>query len=269
MITLALPLVLLAAASGSAQPNTALEAGYRQMYDLQFAEAHKTFSAYERAAPSDPVGPASNAAAYLFAEMDRLNILQSEFFTDDDNFRHPKKLSPDRGTRQAFDAELARSGQLSESILSNAPRDHNALFAAVLSAGLRADYDGLIEKRNLSALSSIKAGRMTAEKLLAIDPQFYDAYLAVGVENYMLSLKAAPFRLFLRLAGAETDRETGLQRLRLTAENGHYLKPYARLLLAVAALRGKDRGTARDILRDLTKQFPDNHLYREELTRLQ
>jgi hypothetical protein len=84
----------------------------------------------------------------------------------------------------------------------------------------------------------------------------------------MLSLKAAPMRLFLRLAGAQTDRELGLQRLRLTAEKGHYLKPYARLLLAVAALRDMDRYQARAILRDLVMQFPHNHLYAEELTRL-
>jgi hypothetical protein len=133
---------------------------------------------------------------------------------------------------------------------------------------LRADFDGLIDKHYLSSLASVKSTRMTAEKLLAIDPTCYDAHLAIGVENYMLSLKAAPMRLFLRLAGAQTDRELGLQRLRLTAEKGHYLKPYARLLLAVAALRDMDRYQARAILRDLVMQFPHNHLYAEELTRL-
>jgi predicted Zn-dependent protease len=75
-------------------------------------------------------------------------------------------------------------------------------------------------------------------------------------------------RWFLRIAGAETDRELGLQRLRLTAEKGHYLKPYAQLLLAVAALRNQDRDRARSILRDLAMQFPHNRLYAEELARL-
>ena len=267
MISFALPWLLCLAADAAPQ-TAALEAGYRQMYNLEFNEAHKTFAEYAKTFPGDPVGPASNAAAYLFAEMDRLNILQSQFFVDDDNFRHPKKLSPDRSVRQAFDAELAKAEKMSTTVLNTAPRDRNALFASLLSNGLRSDYDGLIDKRYLSALTSVKNGRITAGKLLAIDPMFYDAHLAVGVENYMLSLKAAPFRLFLRLAGAETDRDVGLQRLRLTAENGHYLKPYARLLLAVAALRDMDRVTARALLRDLSQQFPHNHLYQEELARL-
>jgi len=230
--------------------------------------AHKTFSGYAHLQPNDPVGPASDAAAYLFAEMDRLHILQSEFFTHDDNFRHPKKLNPDRNARQAFNLSVAQSEKLAGSALASSPQDRNALFASLLVHGLRSDYDGLIDKRYLTALTDVKTGRQIAEKLLTIDPTFYDAHLAVGVENYMLSLKTAPLRWFLQLAGAETDRTRGLERLRITAQKGNYLKPYARLLLAVAALRDMDKMQAREILQDLTKQFPHNHLYAEELARL-
>jgi hypothetical protein len=115
----------------------------------------------------------------------------------------------------------------------------------------------------------VKTGRAIAERLLTIDPTYYDAHLAVGVENYMLSLKPAPVRWFLQLAGAQTDRTLGVERLTLTAEKGHYLKPYARLLLAVDALRRKDTGKAREILMGLSEQFPHNRLYVEELARLQ
>jgi hypothetical protein len=268
MLHLGLPVFALFLVVDPAPAATALDQGYRQMYDLQFDEAHKTFADYGRLHPNDPLVPASDAAAYLFAEFDRLNILQSEFFVHDSNFSNPKKLYPDPRVRQAFDAELAKARQIAASVLVSAPQDANALFATILVNGLRADYDGLIDKHYLSSLSSVKNSRVIAEKLLAIDPTCYDAHLAVGVENFMLSLKPAPLRLFLRLTGAETDRELGLQRLRLTAEKGHYLKPYAQLLLAVAALRDHDREQARSILRDLAGRFPHNRLYAEELARL-
>jgi hypothetical protein len=268
MLHLALPVFALFLAVDPAPAATALDQGYRQMYDLQFDEAHKTFAEDGRLHPTDPLIPASDAAAHLFAEFDRLNILQSEFFVHDNNFRNPKRLNPDPGVRQAFDAELAKAGQIATGVLASAPQDANALFATILVSGLRADYDGLIDKHYLSSLSSVKNSRVVAEKLLAIDPTCYDAHLAVGVENFMLSLKPAPLRLLLRLTGAETDRELGLQRLRLTAEKGHYLKPYAQLLLAVAALRNQDREQARAILRVLAMEFPHNRLYVEELARL-
>jgi hypothetical protein len=246
-----------------------LDVGYLQMYDLQFMAAHKTFADYAQVFPNDPLAPVSDAAAYLFAEFDRLKILQSEFFVHDENFRgEHQKLSADPAVRKAFDADLAKADKLATSALHAMPRDSNALFASVMVLGLRADFDGLIDKRDLSALASVKSGRTIAERLLTIDPTYYDAHLAVGVENYMLSLKPAPVRWFLQLAGAQTDRALGIERLTLTAEKGHYLKPYARLLLAVDALRRKDTGKAREILTGLSEQFPHNRLYVEELARL-
>ena len=265
----AIPVLALWLAADLGGAPTGLELGYLQMYDLQFTAAHKTFADYENVHPDDPVAPASDAAAYLFAEFDRLKILQSEFFVHDENFRHPKKLNSDPAVRRAFDADLIKADKIAAGVLGNMPRDTDALFASILVLGLRADFDGLIDKHDLSALASVKTSRTIAEKLLAIDPSCYDAHLAVGVENYMLSLKPAPIRWFLQLAGAQADRELGIQNLGITAEKGHYLKPYARLLLAVDALRRKDTGQAREILRDLARQFPHNRLYVEELARLQ
>ncbi len=245
-----------------------LDLGYLEMYDLAFDRAHGTFLAWERQHPADPLGPASNAAAYLFREFERLHILQSELFVDDSTFRHRKKPTGDPAIRRAFDAELDKSSRLANSILARSPKDANALFATILALGLRSDYDALIDKRYLASLDGLKAGRTLAGQLLAIDPSCYDAYLAIGVENYMLSLKPAPLRWFLELGGAQADKQTGLANLRLTAEHGNYFKPYARLLLAVAALRDRDTATARRILLDLAHQFPGNPLYPEELARL-
>jgi len=245
-----------------------VETGYRQMYDLEFDQAHQSFATWEREHPADPLGPASNAAAYLFAEFDRLNILHSEFFVEDGLFKRRAKSTPDPAVKRAFDGELSRAERLSDDILSDSPQQTDALFAKILAQGLRADYLALIERRDLESLKLVKSGRATAEKLLAIEPSYYDAYLAIGVENYLLSLKPAPVRWFLQWNGAETDRERGIQNLRLTAENGQYLKPYARLLLAVAALRNKDRSSAADILSQLAREFPHNRLYAEELSRL-
>jgi hypothetical protein len=114
----------------------------------------------------------------------------------------------------------------------------------------------------------MKTARTLAEQLLSQHPDFYDAWIAIGVENYMLSQKPAPLRWLLRFSGGHTDRGVGLEKLQLTAEKGHYLLPFARLLLAVAALREHETGKARDILEQLAKEFPHNPLYVQELARL-
>ena len=69
--------LLLAALALPATAETLLEQGYRHMYDQQFEEAHASFGQWEAAHPADPLGPVSDAAAYLFGELDRLNVLRS------------------------------------------------------------------------------------------------------------------------------------------------------------------------------------------------
>lgn len=245
-----------------------LEVGYRQMYNLDFDAAHVTFAAWEHAHPEDPLGPVSNAAAYLFSEFERMHILESELFVNDARFERRAKLAPDPMMYSAFDGELIKADHLADEALSRSPQDHSATFAKVMAGGLRGDYLALVEKRNFAALSTMKNSRALAEKLLSQDPSYYDAYLAVGVENYLLSVNPAPLRWLLRLGGAQTDKQEGLAKLRLTAEKGHYLAPYARLLLAVAALRDHDRNQARSLLGGLAAEFPSNHLYQRELARL-
>jgi hypothetical protein len=251
-----------------AQAPAQIESGYRQMYNLEFDQAHQTFTGWEQQHPNDPIAPASNAAAYLFAEFDRLNILHSELFVEDGLFKRRSKPAADPAVRRAFDEQLAQAERLADGILSQVPQQTDAMFAKILTLGLRADYLSLIERRDLDSLRIVKNSRAEAEKLLSIDPSYYDAYLAIGVENYLLSIKPAPVRWFLKLSGAETDRERGIDNLRLTAEKGRYLSPYARLLLAVAALRSNDRPKAAELLAELSHEFPRNGLYAQELARL-
>jgi len=262
-----LALVVPACASMHTEP--LLESGYRQMYNLDFDAAHSTFAQHIAQHPDDPMGPISDAAAYLFSEFDRLHILQTEFFLHDQNFSGDRKPTPDRAVTSLFEQRLNGGLALAHKRLAADPREANALFANVLVHGLRSDYEGLIEHRYLNTLESTKEGRHLAEQLLAIDPDYADAWLAIGVENYLLSLKPAPVRWMLQLAGNATDREYGLEKLRITAEKGAYLRPFAQLLLAVAALREKRRDEARSLLRPLAAEFPRNRLYADELSRLE
>jgi hypothetical protein len=245
-----------------------LDEGYHQMYNLQFTEAHRTFTDYARQSPADPMGPVSDAAAYLFAEFDRLRILQSQFLTSNESFLDFHKPDADPAVKKQFEAKLDEAERLDTAALKKDPADSNALFAAMLRLGLHSNYLAMIEKRNLAALSEVKQSRVFAERLLAKDPAYYDAWFAVGIENYLLSQKSAPVRWILHSSGAQTDKDTGVQKLGLTAEKGHYLLPYARLLLAVVDLRDHAPLRAKEQLQWLAHEYPQNRLYKEELDKL-
>ena len=267
-LCLLLALVRPAPGADVSVPPADLYNGWLQMYDLQFDRAHSVFAQWQQRHAADALGPVSDAAAYLFSELARLGVLESELFVNDARYQNRAKLRPDPQIRAKFESEVAQADRLADTKLQTAPTDADALLAKALTFGLRADLAALVEKQDLTAVRYIKQGRPFADRLLAIDPKAYDAYLGLGIENYLLSLKSAPLRAFLWLTGSQVDREKGLQELRLAAQNGHYLEPFAKLLLAVAALRDNNRVSARSILNELHNRFPNNPLYARELDRL-
>lgn len=269
--------VLLAAGPATAAPcGTAtrgdgyeqLDQGYRALYNLDFDRAENAFTQWGMREPENPLGPASRASGYLFREFERLGVLRSELFADDKSFESRSKVLPDPQLKLRFQQQISLADRLAGEILAENPSSTDALLAKTLVNGLQADYAALIEKRNAESLSYTKKGRRWGERLLRADESCYDGYLALGAENYLVSIKPMFVRWLARLAGARADREQGIQQLRLTAQNGRFLKPFATLLLAVAALRDHDPVMARKLLAELQQEFPQNPLYSYELSRL-
>jgi hypothetical protein len=232
------------------------------MYNLEFDQAHQDFSTWERLHPDDPLGPVSQAAGYLFGEFARLDILESQLFTSDKNFEARSKLSPDPKVRDQFYGAIGRGNQLAEAALKQHPEDSNALFAKLLALGLQSDYVAMIDKQDFAALRYMKQSRILAQQLLKQKPDAYDALLAVGIENYMTGIKPASVRWMLSLGGIDPDKEQGLRELQQTAAHGNLLKPFAKLLLAVAALRDKNNVQGCGLLHELAVAYPQNALYR-------
>jgi len=251
-----------------ADPRGPLDLGYVALYNLDFPAAHAQFASWMKEHPDDPLGTASDAAAYLFGEFDRLSIIDVQLFADQSRFDSRGRLTPDPTVRSSFDKRANETNRLADAALARNPRDANALYAKTLVCGMRSDYALMIDKRDVEALSYSKQASALSRRTLAISPTMYDAYLASGVENYMLSLKWAPLRWVLSWTGAGTDKQEGLRLLNITASKGHYLAPFARMMLAVAAIRDGHPQQARDILSALAQEFPRNSLYVRERDRI-
>jgi len=254
-------------ATPSVAPSS-LATGYRMMYDLDFDHAHQVFLSWQQQHAEDPLGPVSNGAGYLFSELHRLGVLEAQFYTDDKAFDSRKKMTPDPELKKQFEASLNLAEQRANATLAKNPKDSDALFALTLVSGLKADYAALIEKRNMASLSLTKEASARAQTLLAADPNRYDAYIATGIGKYIIGSMAAPIRWMLRIGGFQGDKNAGIEELKLTAQKGTYLGPFARILLAIAYVRDKDKPKAREILSSLRDEFPNNPLFSREIARL-
>lgn len=245
-----------------------LDRGFRLLYNLDFDNAHGIFTEWEQTHPDDPMGPTAEAAGLLFSEFHRLGVLESQFFELDKRFENRPKLNPDPEVRKQFQAAIARAEKIARTRLAESPVDEQALFAMTLVNGLQADYAALIEKRNLASLHYTKEATGWADQTLAVDPECYDAHIAGGISKYLVGSLSAPIRWLVRLGGISGDKQAGVKELKLVANRGHYLAPFANILLAIAYVRAHDNQHARELLAQLHDQFPANPLFQREIARL-
>ena len=246
---------------------TALQRAYGRLYNFDFTGAQEILDRQRRVDPQAPLLVATKAAAYLFSELSRLRILELDFFTDDEKVVDRRKLVPDPVVRQKFFATVAESDKLANARLASKPDDPDATLALCMTTGLVTDYAALIEKRRFGSFALAKQSHVWARKLLDLKPPVTDAYMTFGTAEYIVGSLPFFVRWFVHLDQVEGSKRKGIDELELVAKEGKYYGPFARILLAVIALREKRPWDAEALLVRLTADYPENPLLRKELER--
>jgi hypothetical protein len=241
-----------------------LSSGFRQLYIQKFPEGRMAFEAWAAEHPDEPFAQVAIAASYLFEEFYRQGVLSSDFFLNEKKFLHGIDGEPDPARMEGFERAIQRARELASERLSKDSRDGEALYALTLAAGMESDADMILRKHNLDALRRLKEANAHAKALLAARPDTKDAYLALGSANYIVGSLSVGFRTMLWFGGIHGDKKLGMQQLAEAADGGRYLEPLAKIMLALAARREKQKPLAQKLLRELTEEFPESPLYPAE-----
>jgi hypothetical protein len=246
-----------------------LDQGFRELYELNFQGARQQFLSYQELEPADPLGKAAEAASYLYEEFNAKGVFTSAFFLDDERFLGGVAGKPSENRNDTFLQVNSQARQMAQELLKLDARDPHGLLVLTMTDGMESDYDALIEKKQLAGLSMMRRAESEANTLLAIDPNAQDAYLALGASNYVIGSLPAYKRFFLKIGGVHGDKQRGIEQMQQAADHGHYLKPFAKILLALGYEREHQIDRARVLLAELTAQFPDNPLFAHELALIQ
>lgn len=244
-----------------------LTAGFRLLYEQKFPEARAALLGWDARHSDDPFGHVAVAASYLFEEFYVQGVLTGDFFLDDKKFLRGIDGKPDAARMAAFYSALQQARTDANSRLRANRSDPEALFALTLAAGMEADALSLLEHRQIDSLRKTANADAFAKRLLAVRPDAADAWLALGAANYTLGCLSGPKRFVLWLGGIHGDRKLGMEQLGKTSMNGRYLRPFAKIMLALAARRERQDDLAQRLLRELTEEFPTSPLFAAEYAR--
>jgi hypothetical protein len=241
-----------------------LSGGFDLLYQQRFADAREVFSSWKSRNPEEPFGEVAIAASYLFEEMSRQGVLSSNFFLDKKKFLHGIDGKPDAERMKSFRDSLALARQLSHDRQKKSPDDGEALFALTLADGMESDALTILEKNHMEGLKHMKEANKYAKQLLSQHPDATDAYIAPGIANYVVGSLNSGSRFVLWFDGVHGNKALGMEQVGRTAENGRYLRPFAKIVLALAARRENQPALAQKLLRELNEQYPDSALFASE-----
>src|SRR5262249_1401042 len=121
----------------AAEQTPPIDDALNHLYNFDFQGAHQVLDILVAARPQDPLPSAFRASAYLFWELDRMGILESEFLIDDQRIAEQKKaVEPDPIIRTQFFKALDDAQSRAEAMLRTNPDDRNALFAVCIAQGI-------------------------------------------------------------------------------------------------------------------------------------
>jgi tetratricopeptide (TPR) repeat protein len=208
------------------------------------------------------------AIATLYQEMFERGVLESSVYGEGGEIFKPSKVPVNSGFQGGLFAILDRAQQLAEERIKADPRDKDAMYWGGVAHGTRATYHFALRKEYLPALHEATAAYNYHSSLLKLDSEYVDAYLVVGVNNYVVGSLPWYFKVFASLTGRHGDREEGLRQVKRVIERGNYAREDAKLMLAILYQREKMYGLALTLYQEMMHSYPRNYLLQFEVSTL-
>jgi len=154
--------------------------------------------------------------------------------------------------------------QVAEGNLDKNEKDTDALFTIGMTYLYRAGVYGRFESYFKAAWDARK-GYGYLKDCVEINPDYYDAYLGLGVIHYLAAMLPKPLQWMFSIIGVESDTRKGIMEIQRVADKGTFAVAEARFYLGMyyGFLEEDQRGV--DMLHSLTDQFPQNVIFRYNL----
>ena len=240
------------------------------MYNQDYPSAHEILDRYIATRPAGPVAVRVSCFRLLVLRIrparhpgERVPDRRQADRREEEEARSPDPVNREKFVRAVHDVETR-----ADEILKVNPNDPQALFAMCIAQGVTTDYMAFVEKKQFSSLSVAKRSNSYAQRLLKLDPKFYDAYLTAGISEYMIGSLPFFVKWLVHFDNVDGSKDRGVERLRLVAREGHYFKPFSKIMLSIIALREKRPQEAQQWLTELARDYPENRLFRKELAKV-
>lgn len=269
--------LLLASLRSSAQPvlhtdPLNLTAPVRQslqlFYNLNFDAALKIQEQVAQQHPNDPMAWNYLLTTNIFRELYNQDLLDTTYYAHNSFLTVKREIDISPAARNRIEQLTGKVFQLTNAELAANPNDANALFARGYAKGMHAVFITLVDHAYASAARQGLSARNDSEAALKIDPQYADAWMAVGIQRFAVASLPGWLRFIVGFMGVGGNKQQGLADLRKSAEQGTVTPIESRTILSLFLRHDGQYPAALTVERGLQKDYPHNYLFCLEVANL-
>ena len=238
--------------------------GHNHFYILDYDGAIARFDEVIKAHPKEPIAYAYELQAMIFRELYHQDLLDTTYYAHDSFLTNQRKVDIPPANRQRIEFLTSQTITLADQRLKADPQDKNALFARGFAKGLHAAFITLAEHSWFAAARQGLSARNDSEAVLKIDPDYADADMAVGIQQFAVASLPGFVRVVVGIAGVGGNKERGLRLLHISAEKGIITSVESRTTLSLFLRHDARYAEALAVQHGLAVQFPHDYLFRLE-----
>ena len=243
--------------------------GSAAVYNLDYSKAHELFLQMTRTDPNNPAGYVYLANNLWLETLNRSRRLSTSLYSSSSFFTQTAEPDvTDRNRDREFEGYIKQALAICADLLQKNPNDTEALYYRASALGLSAGYKATVGRSFTRAISDANKSIQLQKEVLKLDPAYYDAYLSVGLYEYVIDSLPFAWRVLARLAGLRGSKERGIQELETVVQQGKYASDDARVVLIGIYGREKRPERALELLVALADKYPQNYLIGIERARM-
>ncbi len=238
--------------------------GFQHFYNLDYDGAMKRFEEVQRAHPQDPMAVAYVLMDTIFRELYRQDLLDTTYYAREHFLSSGHKSDVPNAVREHVEDLTNTAVRLADVRIKANGNDKDAYFARGYARGMHAAWMTLVDHSFTGAARQGLASRNDSEEVLKLDPNYSDAKMAVGIQQFAVASLPRFVRMLVGIAGVGGNKEQGLALLRESAAHGTATKVESQTALSLFLRHDHRYADAYAVAQNLAKQYPRDFLFRLE-----
>jgi len=237
---------------------------HEHFYNLDYDGALSRFEAVQKANPQSAIATGYILMTLIFRELYHQDLLDTTYYAHDSFLTSKRSVPVPQATRDRIEQLTSSAIALCDKQIKENPGNANAYFARGYARGMHAVFITLVDHSFVAAARQGLASRNDSEQTLRIDPNYADAKMAMGIQQFAVASLPRILRIMIGITGVTGNKEKGLDLLRESAAHGLVTNIESRTALSLFLRHDARYPEALAVQHGLAAEYPRDYLFRLE-----